>query len=377
MRSKHLLFIFIGISFIAACSSDTHRFKVMGDIAGMPEQTVILEEINANDIISIIDSQRSKSDGHFELSGVAPEPGLYRLHFSDNNYILLSVDKGNIKIEGDWKTLENYKVSGSAPSEDLKKFIIAIRGHLRDFNTMSIVLDSLKARGNDSLLTVAQNDFSDMRQQFLQYVEHYADTNPYEPNAIFSARMLNPVSEKHYLEAFSQSLNRRFPNTKMTREYGEFYTKVKARQTQPTTTTDTELEKIAPELSLPDKDGNIVTLSSYKGKYVLLDFWASWCGPCRGENPNVVAAYQRFKDKNFTVLSVSLDDKKEDWLAAVEEDGLAWVQVSDLKGWQSPAAAAYSIHSIPSSFLIDTAGKIIARNLRGPQLEEKLQEILK
>ncbi|MCD6013009.1 MAG: alkyl hydroperoxide reductase/Thiol specific antioxidant/Mal allergen [Flavipsychrobacter sp.] len=377
MKSRQLLFLLIGISFFAACSSDSHRFKVIGNIAGMPGQTVILEQLNANDVINIIDSQTSNEDGHFELSGVAPEPGLYRLHFGQNKFILLSVDNGNIKIDADWNTLEQYKVSGSAPSEDLKKFIVSIREHLRDFNTMSIVLDSLRMKGNDSLLTVAQNDFADMRQQFTQFVEHYADTNPYEPNAIFAARMLNPATEKHYLEAFHQSLNRRFPNAKMTKEYSEFYAKVKAKQNQPERRADNGTEKNAPEVSLPDKDGNIVSLSSFRGKYVLLDFWASWCGPCRGENPNVVAAYEKYKGKNFTILSVSLDSKKDAWLEAVQEDGLTWTQVSDLNGWDSPAAATYGVHSIPTNFLIDTSGKIIAHNLRGPQLEEKLGEILK
>ena len=124
-------------------------------------------------------------------------------------------------------------------------------------------------------------------------------------------------------------------------------------------------------------DGKTVTLSSYKGKYVLVDFWASWCGPCRGENPNVLAAYNKFKSKNFTILGVSLDENKDAWKKAVDKDGLPWTHVSDLKGWKSDAAAIYSVHSIPANFLIDPTGKIIAKSLRGAELDSKLAELLK
>jgi peroxiredoxin len=130
------------------------------------------------------------------------------------------------------------------------------------------------------------------------------------------------------------------------------------------------------EFSQADPEGKQVSLSSFKGKYVLVDFWASWCRPCRQENPNVVKAYNKFKDKNFTVLGVSLDKDRQPWMKAIRDDKLAWTHVSDLKFWNNEAAAKYKIQSIPQNFLIDPTGKIIAKNLRGPDLESRLCELL-
>jgi peroxiredoxin len=133
----------------------------------------------------------------------------------------------------------------------------------------------------------------------------------------------------------------------------------------------------APEISLPDPDGKVITLSSFKGKYVLVDFWAKWCGPCRQENPNVVKAYKQFKGKGFDILGVSLDRTKEDWVKAIKEDGLTWNHVSDLKYFQSQAAQDYNISGIPFSILVDPKGIIVAKNLRGSALQKKLAEVLK
>ncbi len=135
--------------------------------------------------------------------------------------------------------------------------------------------------------------------------------------------------------------------------------------------------EMAPDIKLADKDGKILPLSSLQGKVVLLDFWASWCGPCRVENPNVVKAYERYKDKGFTVFSVSLDQSKDKWLEAIAKDGLVWENhVSDLKGWGSAGAAQYQVRGIPATFLLDKTGKIIAKNLRGSALDKKLEELL-
>ncbi len=135
----------------------------------------------------------------------------------------------------------------------------------------------------------------------------------------------------------------------------------------------------APEIALTDTSGTVVPLSSLRGKYVLIDFWASWCGPCRNENPNVVRMYNKYKDKGFSIYSVSLDrpGDREKWVRAIRNDNLTWTHVSDLKFWQSQAAQEYGVQAIPATFLLDKDGKIIAKNLRGEALEQKLAEVLK
>jgi peroxiredoxin len=171
------------------------------------------------------------------------------------------------------------------------------------------------------------------------------------------------------------AVGKRFPNHRALTELVNQYNQ---SLTQSTTNSKKPLESsLAPDFTMPDVDGKLVSLSSFKGKYVLVDFWASWCGPCRQENPNVVAAYNKFKDKNFTILGVSLDKEKSSWLKAIRDDGLTWKQISDLKFWSSAAVPLYNIEGIPFNVLLDPQGMIIAKDLRGADLENKLSEVLK
>jgi peroxiredoxin len=202
------------------------------------------------------------------------------------------------------------------------------------------------------------------------------------PNAVFAASLLNPTAEKAYLDAFNKNLGSRFKgDAALVKQFNARQTQLAsqdaATQQQQSAEAGPAVGSVAPSIQAATPDGGSASLASLKGRYVLVDFWASWCGPCRAENPNVVEAFQKFKAKNFTVLGVSLDTDGEKWKRAIADDGLAWTQVSDLQGWESIAARDYSVQSIPTNFLVAPDGKIVARNLRGPALEERLAEILK
>lgn len=374
MSIRLILILSIFIT-LASCDSGENTFTVIGDIEQVPEQDIFLEEIGINDFV-VIDSSRTKKDGSFELSGTNMEPGLYRLRFEQNKYVLLSIDAGNLKVTGNWKNLENYDVAGSAASSSLRKFLFVVREHLNDFSTMEIVMDSLRARNNDSMLAVAINDMRDMNRSFTMYIENYADTTEYLPNALFAAKMLNPQAEAAYMEAFIQNLPTRFPDSKLAGDFTEKFNQMTAMNNSPSAQGGLNVGSIAPNISLPTPGGEELSLQSLRGKYVLVDFWAAWCGPCRTENPNVVAAYEKYRSDKFTILGVSLDYKKEKWIEAIKNDNLTWNHVSDLKGWESIAARAYNVQAIPANFLIDPQGKIIARNLTKNDLHTKLAEVL-
>lgn len=375
MRLKHVWLLPVFAVF-AACNSGTNKFTVMGDIAGMPEGDVYLEELAIENLV-VIDSVHVGADGKFELSGTAPEPRLYRLRFPESRYILLSIDEGNVKVTANWDNIENYEVTGSAGSESLKKLLLIMREHMRDLTEMQIVVDTLRRGGDEEKLASAMASMKDMNVSLTRYIEQYADTTKYLPNAIFAAQILNPQAESPFLEAFVQNLPSRFPDSKLATDFTTKYEQMMASiDQQRQVPQGPGVGAAAPEIALPTPDGKQVTLSSFRGKYVLIDFWASWCGPCRQENPNVVKAFNEFKGKNFTILGVSLDEDKEKWLQAIKKDNLTWTHISDLKGWQSVAARDYQVNGIPANFLVDPNGVIIASNLRGPELTAKLAEVL-
>lgn len=389
MRYRNLPLFFLASLILMACDDGQTKFSVVGDVSDMPEQTIYLERldvVNINTTPEMIDSTKSTKNGHFELKGKLTEPGIYLLRpeiqsstNEPDKMILLSIDGGNIKVNADWKTMRLFDVKGSSPSSSLKNFLQIWREHIRDLNTIGMILQNPQTNSNDSVVQKAITQQASIRSSFVRYIEEYADTTKYLPNAIFAVQVLNVPVEKEFLSTFVSNLEARFPNNPMVEAYKERYNKKLSelqQQQDVINNSPVGIGKQAPEITLPDPSGKEVSLSSFKGKYVLVDFWASWCKPCRQENPNVVKAYNQYKGKSFTVLGVSLDESKEKWEQAIKDDGLIWTHISDLNGWQSVVVRTYMIQGIPANVLLDPDGKIIGRNLRGPDLIKKLEETL-
>jgi peroxiredoxin len=289
-------------------------------------------------------------------------------------------DAPEVKVNVDLgKKDDFYEVSGSDASNQLKDLISVFGKKNFEVEKRMADLDSLRqANAPDSIqrFTSALKDAA--IQDLNTYLKQFINTNP---NPTACAVALGWASRSFTKGDFELSLNdllKKNPNNIVLKRLKENYDQQMAQlaQQQGQDSASDWIGKQAPDFALPDADGHPISLASYRGKYLLVDFWASWCGPCRAENPNVVKVHNEFKDKNFAILGVSLDKEKDAWQEAIRSDGLDWSQISDLKYWNSKAVATFKFEGIPFNLLIDPQGKVIATGLRGDQLESKLKEVL-
>ncbi len=310
----------------------------------------------------------------FELQGLAGgKDDLYRIRFDKTrDFVMLVADRNDLTVSLDWKDLGGYSTNSEA-SNSTQSLLKGFNSRLMDIAPYRYAIDSLQQlEGVDSLLKVNEEGFQRTVAIIEDYLVAYADTAKNPTVALYALGLGKGQIGIEKMKPVMLGLAKRFSsNTRVTGVTARFFTALQEEANRDLT------GKPAPDFTLPTPDGKTVSLSSFRGKFVLVDFWASWCGPCRGENPNVVAAYNRFKDRNFTVLGVSLDREKDPWVQAIRDDKLDWTHVSDLKFWNSQVVPLYHIEGIPFNVLLDPEGKVIASNLRGPALEQELEKLLK
>ena len=363
---KALLLLFVSVSI---CSWGQITAKISGNIFNAKSDSVYLSQFFGTHYKNSFGGKIDKN-GNFEISGTVPSQDYYVLRIGDYDVNLIVRDKSDIKVYGDGSNLSQFvNIVNSEESSNMFKFVQVL-------NKWQAKSDSATAlvKSDPSKQEEVRREMAAAFQQFQAATKSFIARNPNSPALYAAVGAIDAQKDFPTYEAVVTQLVKVFGDSPAIQQLNKHYLGAKA-QIQAN-------DKLAPGKEAPDfeealADGKTMKLSDLRGKVVLLDFWASWCGPCRRENPNVVRLYEQYKDKGFTVMSVSLDKDKQRWLDAIEKDNLSWpYHVSDLKFWSSKAAKLYGVSGIPFTVLIDQEGKIIRTKLRGEELANELARLL-
>lgn len=368
---KRIAYILLFLSAALTACKDKGTFVVEGQFKNAAAGSKVYLFGLQKDRAKPLDSTVFSENGEFKFSHGAPVVDFFRISSGNSEYMIVAKNGDHIKITADLadKNLA-YDISGTMEADKL--------GELNKVRNTYIVKISEIQRQFDEAVT-AQPDkrtaiMEQMRPTYTREIDSlnkavlkFAQENTTSLAGFYAVNLLNPAEYEKELVDYADKIKTKFNDNAAVTQFLVRMAKLKSVQ----------IGQPAPEFTIKSVDRKRIKLSDFKGKYVMLDFWASWCMPCRQENPNVVKAYNTYKDKNFTILGISLDKDAVAWKNAIAADNLTWTHASDLKDFDSPTATLYAIEAIPSSFIIDPTGKIVAKNLRGEELDAFLNETLR
>jgi thiol-disulfide isomerase/thioredoxin len=347
-------------------SSKQGAFELKGTFSNAQGETIYLEKLMSPNPVAV-DSTSCDEKGNFSFSNYTAKIGFYRIKVTQQSFALLILDSADkVTVTGDIKDLgRTYKVTGSPETNLFMEYQTIGQDNAKQTDSLNLAfqaamgamkMDSLKM---DSLSKIFQPIYDGI---MAKYHRALADKMSKNTNSYASLLWLQGLDPSKYAKLYKQvdeAMVKKYPADKMVRTIHESVTKEMA----------TMIGEQAPEIDLLTVEGKQLALSSMKGKVVMIDFWASWCGPCRKEMPFIVKLYDKYKGKGFEIYGVSLDQDKARWEEAIKHDGITWPQVSDLKYWESVAAKQYAVSGIPYTVLLDKEGKILSKGLRGHELE--------
>lgn len=339
------------------------KVSIKGKIQNANEGQVVISEFTDSRPV-VLDTVELKA-GEFSYDIEINTPTFYELRILDKEVVRLALFKEDVEIIMDINSPENISVSGSKDSQEMLKIQKLMQNYQTEVNNLNQAYYKAMSENDNDAIRVIQASAVELEAQQSENVKAVINGMGNSFASLAGLSFLNTKTDFQFIDSLISGLNEEYPDTKMILQIKQQLDDMRALS----------LGQVAPEIELTNPNGELLKLSDYRGKYVMIDFWAAWCKPCRQENPNVVRLYEKYKDKGFEIYGVSLDRTKNDWVKAIADDGLTWPQVSDLEYFNSAAAIDYKINAIPATYLLDPEGKIIAQDLRGQSLENKLAEL--